>query len=406
MTKIAIVRGLNDNRGRWETIPDRMPFMNFLTTTSGEMALLNAKTKLWNYHYFLPEKEKIWAKGAVMIDNALSAGIHGLSPYIGYLPNELRFVAQTIKEAKKRFAPAGNVLFRSSKNLTKGLDLDSVQGLNDGKIDVEEYFRKTFPYCFNNSYNYATNSWDTSMKQTTECYNLHSQVVQMVIKLNEHLPKTSHHSIYQFMTPAEVNNPAKTSPIAAAKYVQHYQFVGGIQKASEIDITNLKNWMRNCIEYRNGKNGLIDTLSPEACIQKLRNNPNLSAVELWNSSEQDKIGDPISFTIILIIIVACKGIAGIIQVCKDKEPTAFAGLEQIAQVAGFAASGTDFAKKRNDDDSGSGSQTDNDKNNGGSNDKEKDEDEAEKKGLMQWISDNPIPSAIGAGLAFYGFTRK
>jgi hypothetical protein len=373
MTKIAIVGNIQ--------VQEELPKLNWLMATEGELSLLLAKQRLWLYNQTRPEKGAIWSKGMNILDNTLyqknKIGLHGATPYFN-LPSELDFLGKAIKLAKDKTAPANGhyVNLDNRKGIEYGLDIDKV-----GYLTVEEYekFRPECVYIYTFQDEYG--DWRDEKRMREDCL----KDWQLMVGFNEKMPKTAHHSIYQFMT--DVNNRQKWTTTAQIKAERHSTFIGTVKKVTNLSFENLRLWYKNSIMHRNALNGLGD-LTPEQNITQLVNNPNWDTLENWDK-QHDGINEP--FTIILIIIVSAKAIAGIIQVCKDKEPTAFEGLTDIALSPNFAASGKDHAKDKDDPKDPKDPKEDD----------PKEDDPKPENGVMSWIKANPAPSAlIGAGSAY------
>jgi hypothetical protein len=335
MTKIAIISGLNDNMG--QSVPDSMPFLNPLVFTQGEFDLMIAKQRLWLYNILMPQKAKTWAKGANQIDYFLYKGVHGFTPYIGSVPKELKFVAKLIKDAPKRYKNAGEVIFRDVTKLRDGLDLDSLQGLDDW----QNVFPKCQEYGYWSGYGGAngTGGW-VQTGVDMDCQMMHNRVIQ----LNDAFPKSAHHWIYQFINENDANNPKITSQTAASKSVLHKNVNGMINNVWRVPTDSLVSWQRNCIVWHNSLNGSNGLLTPEQSIEFIKANPNFRMKE-WDGKSIDEIGLP--FLAVLIPVVKCLvaavvAVTGLIQVVKDREPTALQTLSGFGNWS-FGADGADYA---------------------------------------------------------------
>ncbi len=355
MTKIATIgnlyrnvrsniSSLNDNRGQRPEA--EMPFFNYLTVTDGEASLQLARQRLWLYDSIFPEKQKAWAKGKALIDNALynskGQGIHGTMPFLGLLDDDLRFVGQAIRDARKRTAPAADI-YIGRDDLRRGLNpeiatagLKGINGENTIFDDVLAAYKEMKPDCFYQVVNRMTDKvrWEMLGGECAASF-------ELMVKLNTQIPATSHCGMYIFMPFADANNPNLTPATTAAKVRDHQKYFEVIQNISKISSVNLKTWTKNAVMHKNSFNG-IESITPEDNIKLLRLNPTWSTRDNWNNSEQDKIGLPL-FAIILIIIVAGKVMIGMVQALQGKEPTALQGLDDIAKRSmDFVASGTDF----------------------------------------------------------------
>ena len=411
MVKGALIRGLNDNKGR--PMPDKMPFLNFTATTGGEFDALTAKQRLWILRHLQPEKDKIWDKGAMLVDNTLFHGLHGKTPYFGSLPSEIQFVARALTAAKEKTGGASDMMFRASNDIRKGLDLDSVQGIYD---NIED-FRRDFPNCFRGYWDSSRNTWVKTNEVVQDC----QHIFNFCMGFNDTIPKTAHHSIYHFTPTEELNDRTKHTQISVHKTLNHKDFFGGMQIATKMHPQSLSEWLKNCVIWRNSNAGMTSNLTPESNINLIRSNPNwnLETIALEETYLIDRVGFCLEvFTcaafVLILVVISFKGIGGLIQICRNKEPSAFAGLTEIAQSLNFGASGTDFK--------GLGTGTGGGTGGGGTGEnKTCDEgytyDETLKKcvkdepsgGVMDWIKENPLTSAaaaIGTGILGYELLKK
>lgn len=411
-TKIAIVRGLNDNLGK--PIGD-MPIVNPLTKTQGEFMLELVKQRLAVYNDVLPQKSKLWRKGMAMIDNTLynknGAGLHGFTPYFGSIENELQFVAKATKEAAKRTNYATKQAYIGKQDIRRGYDfrLDALNGIGANVFDTYEGLKDAGCVIVHQRYNPVLGHYENYEVIDNACFKL----VELLQELNNNLPKSSHQAIYNFISDP---NAAKWSSVAKIKAVQHSQVIGEVSRVATISFDLLTTWQKNCIIWRNAERGAAGIITPQDVIQKLVEDPNFDIVKFYNENKDNTaaIGEPITLTVALIwaIIGAIVAITGLIQVCKGKEPTAFSSLAGLA-TAQFAASGTDHKTSTTtgggENDTKTQAQKDCEAKTGYTwNDTlktcEKDDVPPQNNGfnLVEWVKENPLTAGligVGAGLA-------
>ncbi len=402
MTKIAIVRGLNDNRGR--TLPEGMPFLNWSMLTAGEMDMTLAKHNLWLRHYLMPEKEKTWVKGAKLIDKYLSNGVHGTTPYLPYIPTDLNFVAKAIKNAHRKIAPAGELLIRSSRDMSRGIDIEMVAGVHGEELiksDMES-LQKAFPHCFRvtNLGQAGQSGWKPTYEMLSSCRKL----IDFITELNNNLPKGAHHLLYEFI---DNPNAKKWTTTVAVKAVNHAGAVDILKKTTEIERAQLKAWMRNAIIFRNGKanKGYI---TPEQTIEGLRVNPKLD-IKAFEYDTEDSIGflDPVTITVIAkLLMLALSAFVAIKSASEKNYDVSFQALRNIGELT-FSANGTDFKT----DNTGGGNDDEDD--NGGEGDEDKDPidppkdppKKPAKKSIGDMIKENPVPAALIGGGLFWSLSK-
>lgn len=375
MTKISII-------GNIQGIKEELPKLNFLNTTEGELSLLLAKQRLWLYEQTRPEQKTIWRKGMTAIDNTLfqknGFGVHGGTTYFN-LPNELKFVQLAIKNANSKTMPANRsyVVLDNRTSLAKGLDIEKVGYLT---VDEFEQYKPECIYFYDFQDEYG--EWVRDKRIREDCLS----DFRLMVGFNDKMPKTAHHSLYQFVT--DENDRDKWTATAQIKTERHKSFIGQVKRVTGLSFQNLALWYKNAVMHRNSLNGLGD-LTPEQNILQLKNNTNWDTLQEWDNNHDSIRLDP--FTIIIIIVVAAKAIGGLIQICKDKEPSAFDGLTDIALSPNFAASGKDHKKDKDEDE-------------------EEDEPQDDPKdppitppktGVIDWIKANQAPSALlGAGASY------
>jgi hypothetical protein len=364
-TKVALVHGLNTESTK---IP--ATYLNYTSMTDGEMSLQILKERLKLYAAVHSDSPLVptWRKGITMIDNAIYKGVHGTSANLGlfgFLNPELNFVSKTIKQAKQRFAPAANfVQLEDRKHVGDGTD--PLIQVTDPRLTCNypsEDLRRTQPAVY-----------EIAMRNYRECEKRVIEDNKMREGLNQYMPTTSHHYLYEFCENKllENNNPLRFD--TKLKITEHKRVIPNLAHVSGISGANIREWARLSVERQHAAKDL-GVMSPEQAIQILMQNPQQGLV--------DEYGNPrvnggfllacaaggaatlaacavVLLAVAKIIAVAAKGIAGLVQVCKNKEPTAFENMDSILKV-GFSATGPDWANLNSGNGGGSGG-SDGDKN--------------------------------------------
>lgn len=120
MTKISYIAGLGatESAQRATGIP-KAAFVPYLDLTKGEMALslmLQQAQILAGYY-----GEAKYKDAATMLENALSNGVHGTTPYFGALEPDLYGIARAINQAARQTAPASAAGFTRMGRIGAGI---------------------------------------------------------------------------------------------------------------------------------------------------------------------------------------------------------------------------------------------------------------------------------------------
>jgi predicted transglutaminase-like cysteine proteinase len=329
MSKIALVSGPPN-------AVNTPSFFDYSQMTDGEFSLQIQKERLKLLLTVHPnaKDEKNWRRGIQMIENAIYKGVHGVSAntgILGFLPNELNFIARKIKESKTRFAPAADALI-----------LNKRKHVGDGTDPIIQ--NMTYDSCGAYPILTANNSsyYQYQLKNYNDCKINIDKQNELRDALNRTMPTTSHHYIYEFADPRLTQNNATTSFATKLKITQHKQVIPQLVFASKLSQSNLTDWARLSIERQHAKENL-GVMSPEDAIKTLQDYK-----KTWKYDSAGNpipaIGCPPCFVILAVAVltaIAFKGIGGLMQIARDKEPTAFDNMDSILK-AGFSAQGGDW----------------------------------------------------------------
>ena len=373
-----------------------LTYFNPLTKTEGEALAQLVFQRLNTFEDIVPHKAKIWKKGKSMVVNALyndkGIGIHGHTPYLGSVHPDLMFVAKAITEAQKKTNyAAGHYL--GKKDIRRGYDFQidtAINGVNDPNIYEE--LRKAGCISVQEVFDERNGTYSQVEIYDPSCI----KAFNTIDELNNRFPKSAHHALYNFIANP---NAATWTTIAKIKALQHSQLMGEMTRVSDIRANLMKVYQKNCIIWRNSERGAEGIQTPEMVIANLVENPSFDMVKAYEDRDQSKIGEPFTLTVAFVwaLVGALVVITGLIQVLKNKEPTAFQYLAGI-KTPEFMASGKDHEK---DDDDGGGhscgagytwSNTLN------KCVKDETDDDDEENAIITWVKDNPLlAGALGLG---------
>jgi hypothetical protein len=282
MTKISYIHGIpaDEWADRGKQIPAQ-PYLNYSALTAGEMKLALLREQLDILTAFYPE-EKEFQKGAAMIDRALYKGIHGSAPSWSILTPQLERVAAAIARARKNRRPANGWGI-------VGREQNSVGGVNNALVPMEDCNAiVNDPYLIPGS---------VAAEQAAERYRLCMEDNKYRPMLNQHLEKSSHHLLYEFVTSQQANAYPGTVTV---KSVLHKSGASTFSRVTKLDRDNIKLWMRNGVMRNNAKNGL-EPLQPEASIALLRDDPRNATAGISG------IGEPLTVAATVVLVIKLLG---------------------------------------------------------------------------------------------------
>lgn len=307
----------------YSEIPDRsqlVPGQNLIdysAWTEGETRLALLAEQLNIIASFYPEDREVQKARGVLIDT-LHKGLHRASLPTGILSGKVGQVAREIKKARRMVNPAnGERLYGRKNGIGAGIG-DPLIPMEDCELIMQEYYQ-------------------TNNMATLEAYKTCRKENEMKGLLNNHLEKSSHHLLYEFLTPKE----RSISPnVVAVKSLNHRIGTDLLSQSSQLSRENIRLWMRNGVMRHNALNGL-EPLPPEYSIDLLRSNPKNAQGAAVNGVG---IGvEPVSTTIALIVAIAklvgaiaaaLSAAAGLIYLLKSKDPSGAAAFVQQTQGIG------------------------------------------------------------------------
>lgn len=268
MSKISYIAGIPEDeyQDRASNLPEK-PVHNYMAMTEGEFSLSLLAEQLDILGSFYPEISEYEA-AKQQVYKALRKGVHQSPISRSNIAGVPDFVGNQILRAKRLTAPASKVFQRR-----EGIGFDPLVELSDCN-DLAVYEQDEFG-------RYMTNS-----VQYNECIK-HNQYKKI---LNEHLEKSSHHILYNF-----VKNPNAQTATVAAKTVDHRGVIALWNKLSGISESNFKTWLRNGVMRNNATQG-TEPFQPEETIELFKAN----AIK----GDDESIGDPATVLAVIAIVKA------------------------------------------------------------------------------------------------------
>lgn len=260
MTKISYIHGLPEDEvvDRAKSVPSasKIPFGGM---TEGELRLRLLREQLSILGSYYPEGKE-YKKAKTEIDNALYAGVHGLAHLSGATTDITRY---NIATARQMNYPA----IRSGYGL--------------GQIETED--------CSQHG-RFKQNMWGKlrfvgDLDAYLACQNKND----FVEIFNNHLEKSSHHLLYNYVVDA--NNSPQT---VASKTLLHRLAVDKLASVSGLSKSNVQMWMRNGIMRHNALQG-TQPYSPE------------DSIEILGKGFGVGVGEPVTAAIIIKAVVAAIG---------------------------------------------------------------------------------------------------
>lgn len=269
MSKISYIAGIPEDEfeDRARNLPEK-PVHNYMAMTEGEFSLSLLAEQLDILGGFYPEISEYEA-AKQQVYKALRKGVHQSPVSRSNIAGVPDFVGNQILRAKRLSAPASKVFQR--REVGVGFDpLVELSDCNNLAIYEQDEFGR-----------YLANP-----VQYNECIK-HNQYKNI---LNEHLEKSSHHILYNF-----IKNPNAETATVAAKTVDHRGVIALWNKLSGISESNFKTWLRNGVMRNNITQG-TEPFQPEETIELFKAN----AIK----EDSESIGDPATVLAVIAIVKA------------------------------------------------------------------------------------------------------
>ncbi|MEY4937796.1 MAG: hypothetical protein RIS64_4155 [Bacteroidota bacterium] len=352
--KDIMSKGVAILRGGPGEIPEPA-FLNYSRMTDGELDLhLRRQYALLilGAHPDHPNTKGL-KRGIEMLEDAIFKGIHGLSSNTSYfrgLTDGTMYFAKVINQARQRTAPAGNLIeLYDRKGISGGTD--PLIQLSDAPLECQKYYPGT---ASGGHWDHGAGRWVNTgvatgdYKTYNECVSRIQKENEMKTMVNEHLEKGCPKWLYLFEPDSTMNKDAVKFQ-TKVKITDHQRIFGELVSHTGLSASNMRLWTTLGIGRTTSAKG-IGIVTPENAIQLLKENPTHTGATKADADRDPRVNEPITLLIICVmILVSAASVAGIIQVCKGKEPTAF-GYAEKAISAAWDAQGTDWGGSGKDDD--------------------------------------------------------
>jgi hypothetical protein len=339
MTKISYIHGLKPNeiKDRAKNVtPQNM--IDFSAMTEGELRLALLAEQVSMLSQFYPERQDL-QQSLDLLNNTLYKGVHATAGVGSFsqLSASQQVVAQAIRNARKQFRPANGrrVYGRTTQGIgKKGIDPPISQAPLVPLLDCDEFTVEQMGIEYDELDNPTTILETVPIQpQYSECIN---ENINRKI-LNEHLEKSAHHLLYEFVAAQELNQVPQNVNFKANMHKL------GRNKLSEITgISNdlIRLWLRNGVIRYNIFSG-NEPMQPEESIDILKQ----GAFE--NTNLDDHIG---SFVLTILIpllkalAAAIAAIVALVQATKQKENMPVSVWDQVQGIGtpDFSADNQDW----------------------------------------------------------------
>ena len=277
MTKISYIAGLH-GEGHDE-VKDRAalvqpaPYFNPLVMTEGGAYLRLMKDQVTMLSQYYPDKAQ-YQKGLDLINNALNAGVHGPTPFLGALDKSLYPIARAIDIYRTQRQPASRPVFRPEQINGSWRDESLVAGMR-GEIPVPPDFALWWWQVDKAWFSKQTqlkNAQDVKkyiefvsksnikmepFQHYAEMRDKYDLLKYVVDKYNDTLVKFAHHPLYNFL-PQNNSYPSEV----ITKNILHAAGVQGMANTGEFSLQNMTLWTRNSV-MRANIDGNVGAISPE-----------------------------------------------------------------------------------------------------------------------------------------------
>lgn len=277
MTKISYIAGLHgeghDEVADRAALVQPAPYFNPLVMTEGGAYLRLMKDQVTMLSQYYPDQTR-YKKGLALIDNALYAGVHGSTAFIGALDKSLYPIARAIDIYRTQRQPASRPVFRPGQVSGSWRDESLVAGIG-AEIPVPPDFALWWWQVDQAWFKANTRlrnaqevkGYIESVKTTNRTKAPYQHYVEMadkydllkfvVDKYNDTLVKFAHHPLYNFL-PQNNSYPSEV----ITKNILHAAGVQSMANTGEFSIQNMTLWTRNSI-MRANIDGNVGAISPE-----------------------------------------------------------------------------------------------------------------------------------------------
>lgn len=370
MRELAYIHGIDEKESiqrSGEVKP--APYIPYNALTQGEftLALLAEKAKIMSEYYQSP----MYREESQMFQNALYRGIHGSTPYVGAIPNELVRAARAINYASRLTKPATRFGINGRPGgIGKGIYIGAEDPVipytvEEGKCKkwVADFLNKTYKE-FVDQGPRPYEDWDNITRDYSKYKGPKaSDLFQKCLKqheiekiLNAHIEKCGHHTLYGYLPKGSAFPATITSKTLNERIGQEV-----LASIGEFDTGLIRNWLNIGVMRYNTKlaglqpynqaetNAILTTLPPAGQqewlnivikYQKIRNSVQESNVVSELMAVLRKYNQPtvgIAPAVVIAIIGACVALLGavteMISELENEKANAFGTVSGIGTQA-------------------------------------------------------------------------
>lgn len=338
MRELAYIHGIDEKESMQRSGEVKpAPYIPYNALTQGEftLALLAEKAKIMADYYQSP----MYREESQMFQNALYRGIHGSTPYVGAIPNELISAARAINYASRLTKPATRFGINNRPGgIGKGVYIGAEDPIipytvEEGKCKkwVADYLNKTYrelipegPRSYedwdNITRDYSKYKGPKAADLFAKCIKQHE--IEKI--LNANLEKCGHHTLYGYLPKGNAFPASITSKSLNERMGQEV-----LANIGEFDTGLIRNWLNVGIMRYNTKqaglqpynqmetNAILTTLPPDGQKewmqiivkhQKIRNSVQESQIVSELMAVLKKYNQPsvgIAPAVVVAIIGAC-----------------------------------------------------------------------------------------------------
>lgn len=301
MTKVTYIHGVPDaSRIPANELADRgklvinKPYIDWSGMTSGELQLALLYEQLDIFSQYYPENP-VFAANKNRILDVLAFGLQKTSVQPAGNDDLSRMVTAYIKKAQRKTRPAGFLLPKARKAGLTDAAIAGIRGIGNPVIPPIDCSQYTTTILIP-----QPQGPDREEIQVNDqaAYDKCQHQASLVKLLNQHLEKAGHHLLYAY-----VGNPNAQPQVVSAKYVDHIKAINAFANITDLDLENMKLWVRNGIIRGNAQGG-VSPLQPELTYNTVKN--------YWINKNQEGIGDfGATITIILGILAIISAAVGV-----------------------------------------------------------------------------------------------
>lgn len=334
MAKIATMRGFDEGAGRGfvSDIPVHLYF-DFSKYTEGEQQLLFLREKAKLLQAVYPDSSLYgeWDRSVNRINDAVYKGLANFN-FTGLWRNDENTVARAISLLKNKVNPA-NGLFLSTRRNGGVSGTDPLVPLEDGHENCKVYLDPS-----------VTPDAIGDLNAYESCLDRVENVNFFKRQLNDPdygLEKTSLQFLYNWATPADLNNE-DIDINKRFKMIKHREHILGLAQFTGLSAMNIQGWISLGIMRRSALN-FGEVLTPENVIDFLKTHLDTPILFPGDSRADDleRVGLFTIIAIAVLVLAAFIGVAGLVQVLKNKEPTAFSAIPYLSGLAKVATGGVE-----------------------------------------------------------------